>query len=192
LPPIAAERRILVIGAHQDHAVATGYLNPYRALLADLVVVAMAEDGVEHGALAAQLAELTRPGVPVVRAVLRPRPLADVRGRRVAFFGTAPVAHHERISEHLRSAYGADVVSVSGRLSDRAALRRELAGLDADVVVVEIKAAAIDVVAEEAARRGIEVVLAGNDVVPLVGEADLDAELERLAAEAIASAMVGV
>ena len=29
LPPIAAERRILVVGAHQDHAVATGYLKPY-------------------------------------------------------------------------------------------------------------------------------------------------------------------
>ena len=53
MPPIAAERRILVVGAHQDHAVATGYLNPYRALLADLVVVAMAEDGVDHAALAA-------------------------------------------------------------------------------------------------------------------------------------------
>ena len=58
--------------------------------------------------------------------------------------------------------------------------------------MVEIKAAAIDVVAEEAERRGIEVVLAGNDVVPLAGEADLDAELERLAVEAIESAMVGV
>ena len=57
-------------------------------------------------------------------------------------------------------------------------------------MVVEIKAAAIDVVAEEAARRGIEVVLAGNDVVPLPGEADLDGELERLAVEAIESAMV--
>ena len=32
IPPIAADRRILVVGAHQDHAVATGYLNPYRAL----------------------------------------------------------------------------------------------------------------------------------------------------------------
>ena len=84
------------------------------------------------------------------------------------------------------------MVSVSGSLSDRPVLRRELAGLDADVVVVEIKAAAIDVVAEEAERRGIEVVLAGNDVVPLAGEADLDGELERLAAEAIATAMVGV
>ena len=79
-----------------------------------------------------------------------------------------------------------------GSLSDRAALRAELAHLDADVVVVEIKAAAIDVVAEEAARLGIPVVLAANDVVPLPGEPDLDVELERLAAEAISSAVVGV
>ena len=81
---------------------------------------------------------------------------------------------------------------VSGSLSDRAALRRELARLDADVVVVEVKAAAIDVVAEEAASRGIPVVLAGNDVVPLPGEPDLDLVLERLGVEAIANAAVGV
>ena len=49
IPPVAADRRILVVGAHQDHGVATGYLNPYRALLADLVVITMAEDGVAHG-----------------------------------------------------------------------------------------------------------------------------------------------
>jgi len=152
--------------------------------------VTMAEDGVDHAGLAAQLSALTRPGVPVVRAVLRPRPLADVRGRRVAFFGTAPPAQHERIAEHLRTTHGADVSSVSGSLSDRGALRSELAGLDAEVVVVEIKAAAIDVVAEEAERRGIEVILAGNDIVPLADEADLDTELERLAVEAIESAMV--
>lgn len=192
IPPIAADRRILVVGAHQDAAVTTGYLNPYRALLADLVVVAMAEEEVEHGSLAGALAGLTRPGVPVVRAVLRPRPLEDVRGRRVAFFGTAPRAQHGRIALHLEGAYGAKVTQVSGSLSDRGALRTELARLDADVVVVEVKAAAIDVVVEEATRLGIPVVLAGNDVVPLPGEPDLDLVLERLAVEAIANAVVGV
>jgi len=192
IPPIAADRRILVVGAHQEAAVTTGYLNPYRALLADLVVVAMAEEGVEHGKLAAAIGELTRPGVPVVRAVLRPRPLDDVRGRRIAFFGTAPPAQHDRIAAHLGGACGAEVVHVSGQLSDRAALRAELAHLDADVIVVEVKAAAIDVVAEEASRLGIPVVLAANDVVPLAGELDLDLEFERLAAEAIATAAVGV
>jgi cyclic 2,3-diphosphoglycerate synthetase len=192
IPPIAADRRILVVGAHQDAAVSTGYLNPYRALLADLVVVAMAEDGVEHGALARALAGLTRPGIPIVRTVLRPRPLEDVRGRRIAFFGTAPAAQHSRIAAHLEDVYGTTVTQVSGSLSDRGTLRAELARLDAEVVVVEVKAAAIDVVAEEAARLGIPTVLAGNDVVPLPGEPDLDLELERLAAEAISNAVVGV
>ena len=192
IPPIAADRTILVVGAHQEPAVVTGYLNPYRALLAHLVIVTMAEDGVEHAALAAAFGELTRPGVPVVRAVLRPRPLADVRGRRVAFFGAAPTTHHERIAAHLSDAYGAEVAYVSGNLGDRAALRAELVRVQVDVVVVEIKAAAIDVVAEEAARRGIPVVLAANDVVPLADEPDLDVELDRLAAEAISSRAVGV
>ena len=193
LPPIAAERRILVVGAHQDHAVATGYLNPYRALLADLVVVAMAEDGVEHGRArgAALRADATgRPGRPRRAASAAARRCPGPDGSRSS--ALRPPRSTSGSPSISAAVYGADVVSVSGSLSDRAALRRELAGLDADVVVVEIKAAAIDVVAEEAARRGIEVVLAGNDVVPLAGEADLDAELERLAAEAIASAMVGV
>ena len=53
LPPVASARRVLVVGGHQDPAVATGYLNAYRALLADLVVIAMAEDDVDHAALGA-------------------------------------------------------------------------------------------------------------------------------------------
>ena len=53
---------------------------------------------------------------------------------------------------------------VSRNLANREALRAELPGIDADVYVVELKAAAIDVVAEEAAARGAELVLAANDV----------------------------
>ena len=45
---------------------------------------------------------------------------------------------------------------------------------------MEVKAAAIDVVAEEAARRGIAVVLAANDVVA-TGDVDLDEAIEGLA-----------
>ena len=49
-PPIATDRTVVVVGAHQDPAVATGYLNAYRLRVADLVVVTMAERGVEIGA----------------------------------------------------------------------------------------------------------------------------------------------
>ena len=74
---------------------------------------------------------------------------------------------------------------VSGSLAERAGLRAELELVDADVFLVELKAAAVDVVVEEAHRRGVRVVIATNDVVPLAGDADLDAELDRLASEAV-------
>ncbi len=186
LPPIDVGRRIVVVGAHQPVAVSTGYLNDYRLRLADLVVVTMAEDGAET--LCDAIRQIVCPDVPIVATVLRPRPSHSVAGRRIAYFGSAPASAHEQIAAHLAEAHGAEVVHVSGALADRARLREELRRIDADVFVVELKAAAIDVVAEAALERGTKVVLAANDVVALPGQPDLDTELRRLAAEAAARA----
>ena len=88
-------------------------------------------------------------------ATLRLRALEPLEGRVAVFTaGPADVSHLD-----------ADVVHVSPRLADRDALRGELARLEADTYLVEIKAAAIDVVAEDALARGRRVVLAANDVV---------------------------
>jgi cyclic 2,3-diphosphoglycerate synthetase len=192
LPPIDAGRRILVTSAAQPIDVAAGYLNAYRARIADLVVVTMAEPDAPHAELADALRKTTRSGVPLIRTVLRPRPIEPVDGARIAFFCTAPVAQHDRIAAHLAEAYGAVVRSVSGNLADRALLRADVENVDADVYLVELKAAAVDVVVEEADRRGIRVVVAANDVLPLPGESSLDAELERLAIEALTSQPEGV
>jgi len=183
LPPVDAGRRLLVASAAQPVDVAAGYLNAFRALISDLVLVTMAEDGAPHAELAAALGSRARAGTPVIRSVLRPRPLAPIAGERVAFFCTAPVSGHAPLAAHLAERHGAHVAHVSGALADRARLREELQHVEADVFVVELKAAAVDVVVEEAATRGIRVVIAANDVVPLGGEPDLDAELERLAVE---------
>jgi cyclic 2,3-diphosphoglycerate synthase len=75
-------------------------------------------------------------------------------------------------------------VHFSGSLSDRARLREELEHVDADVFLVELKAAAVDVVAAAGRERGVEVVLAGSDVIDVDGS--LDRELLRLADEATA------
>jgi cyclic 2,3-diphosphoglycerate synthetase len=186
LPPVDAGRRLLVASAAQPVDVAAGYLNAYRARIADVVLVTMAEAGAPHAELASALRGLLRPGAPVIRAVLRPRPLGPVAGESVAFFCTAPDSAHATLAAHLEERHGARVTYVSGSLSDRARLREELDRVRADVFVVELKAAAVDVVVEEAERRGARVVIAANDVVPLPGEQDLDAELDRLAAEAVA------
>ena len=186
LPPVAADRRLLVVSAAQPVEIAAGYLNAYRARIADLVLVTMAEDDAPHGELTEALRPHLKPWTPLVRTVLRPRPLETVADERIAFFCTAPASRHAVVAAHLESAHGARVASVSGNLSNRQALRADLDAVDAETFVIELKAAAVDVVVEEAIRRGARVVVATNDVVPLPGESPLDEALERLAAEAVA------
>ncbi|MGH3103611.1 MAG: cyclic 2,3-diphosphoglycerate synthetase, partial [Gaiellaceae bacterium] len=184
IPPVATARRVLVAGAHQPPELVTGYLNAYRILISDLVVLTMAEEGSRHAELRSAIEEV-KPGVTVIATTLRPRPVEDVSGRRIAFFSTAPESALERLADHLVKEYGADVAHVSGNLARREPLRRELEEVDADLFLVEIKAAAIDVVAEAAAERGAKVVFADNEVLPLEGEPDLDAALDALAREAM-------
>jgi cyclic 2,3-diphosphoglycerate synthetase len=169
-----------VVNASTDREVATGYLNGFRHLVSDLVVLTMAEEGSGWEELRAAAAELAP---RVLATTLRPHPTQPVAGRTVAFFSTAPESAHDMLAAHLRDEHGADVVHVSGSLSDRRQLLEELERVEAEVFLVELKAAAIDVVAEAARERKIDVVLTGSDVLSVDGQ-DLDAELLRLAEEA--------
>jgi cyclic 2,3-diphosphoglycerate synthase len=181
LPPVAADRTVVVVGGHQSPEVAAGYLNLFRLLRADLIVVTMAEEGTGWEPTRDAVRAVAPHGVDVVATILRPRPAADVRGRALAYFCTAPPAAHATLAAHLEAEHGTEVVHVSGNLADRDALRAELEGLEADVFLVELKAAAVDVVAEHALARGAEVVLAANEVVAAAGEPDLDEKLLQMA-----------
>ena len=90
-----------------------------------------------------------------LRFDLRLRPSRPLEGR-VAVFTAGPIS-----TSHL----DAEIVHVSQNLARRDALRDELADLEADTYLIELKAAAIDVVAEHALARGARVVLAENEVV---------------------------
>jgi cyclic 2,3-diphosphoglycerate synthase len=181
LPPIAADKTVVVVGGHQAPAVAAGYLNSYRLLLADLVVVTMGAPSSEWEAVKRAVTDVARPGTSVVATSLLPRPLERIDDRSVAYFCAAPTLAHAQLREHLESVHGAKVVHISGKLANRSALCDELPRIEAEVYLVELKAAAIDVVAEAALARGAEIVLAANDVVPLKGEPDLDESLLELA-----------
>jgi cyclic 2,3-diphosphoglycerate synthetase len=169
MPPVSVNSRILVVGPGQD---ATAYLNPYRVLISDLVLLVGGGD-------VAAVRELK--DVPVIAVELRLRPVTPIAGRIAVFTaGPAPVDHLD-----------GEVVHVSRNLADRAALREELQRVDADVFLIEIKAAAIDVVAEAALERGAECVFAMNDVQPIDDAIDLDGELLALADAATAQPVAG-
>jgi cyclic 2,3-diphosphoglycerate synthetase len=154
-------------------------------LLADLVLVTMAEAESGWERVRDAVGRVVRPGVAVVGTILRPRPSTDVSGRSVAYFCTAPVGAHAALAAHLHDVHGADVVHVSGNLADRGALLGELARVDAEVFLVELKAAAVDVVAEAALARGVEVALAANDVTSVSDDPDLDEMLLDVAKFAV-------
>jgi cyclic 2,3-diphosphoglycerate synthase len=170
-PPIDTSKRVLVVGGGQSPEVATGYLNAYRIFVSDLVLVV----GASRSAVA--IRELT--DAPVLEARLRPRPVEPVQGQ-VAVFTTARADALDGIAAEL-AGQGVDVQHVSSNLADRDALRAELERVDAETFLVELKAAAIDVVAEAAAERGARVVLLDNEVVA----EGLDEQLLALAEDAV-------
>jgi cyclic 2,3-diphosphoglycerate synthetase len=193
VPPVEAGRRILVASATQDPEIVAGYLGAYRLLLSDLVVLTMCEEplaGPERIVAVRAAIAAVDPGLPVVATVMRPRPVEAVAGRRIAFFSTAPEEIADRLRNHLAQEHGAEVVMVSTSLARRRELRAELASAgarEADIYLVEIKAAAVDVVAEAAAERGVPLVFADNEVLALPGEADLDALTVALADDVTAA-----
>ena len=150
VPPVAVDRRVLVVGAGHD---LDAYFGVYRRLISDLVVSVGCE---APGAIPARL-EL--------------RPLEPLEGR-VAVFTAGPAA---------TAGLDAEVVHVSHALGDRVALAAELEHVEADTYLLEVKGAAIDLVAEHALARGRRVVLAANDVVA----AGLDEALAALLPEAV-------
>jgi cyclic 2,3-diphosphoglycerate synthetase len=167
LPPVDTDARLLVVGAHQPREYITGLLGSYRLLVSDAVVVTMAEApqaGPDELETLCRDIQGLRPGLPVVPVVFRPQAAKPARGRRVAYFSTAR-GHEAALSLHLEEREGCEVVMASGNLSDRPALLADLrspALERADLVLTEIKAAAIDIVAEEAERRGLPVGFVDN------------------------------
>jgi cyclic 2,3-diphosphoglycerate synthetase len=196
-PPVAADARLLIAGAHQAVDDVAGYLGAYRLLISDAVVLTMAEEplaGPEKvGAMRAAIAAV-RPDIPVFQVVFRPKPVESIAGRKVACFTTAPEAARPVLERYLEERCGCRVESFSTHLADREALREDLrsAAMDrVDTVVTEIKAAAIDVVAEQAVMRGLPVVFMDNLPVEVSPEGALregSKALEDLALQLAATA----
>ena len=188
IPPVRVERRVLVVGAHQDPEYVTGFLGAYRLYVSDVLVLTMSEEPMASERKVASIMEGVReikPELAVIPAVFRPRPVGRVGGLRVAYVSTAPPAVLDKLVQHLEERYGCEVVAASGNLSDRTRLRADLDAMgEAEAYLTEIKAAAVEVVTRRGAEEGKPVFYCDNDPV---GEG-LDEELLRVTREAVAAA----
>lgn len=180
VPPVHADVTICVVPATADPELVTGYLGAYRLLLADLVVVTMADGGA--GPLPERIRGVAA-GARLVETVLRPTPLAPVAGRRVLYVTTAPATAGATLRSHLESAHGATVTGISHNLARRQELAADLRKLGGvDVVLVELKAAGVDMVAAAALKEGVDVVFCDNRVVTRGGDGPFEELVQESAA----------
>jgi cyclic 2,3-diphosphoglycerate synthetase len=158
IPPVEVDRTVCLAGPGALDA-----LGSYRLLRADLALVGEAAE-------AAAVADVCEGRV--LRFAMHPEPAEPLpEGARVALFSTGDGRPK-----------GLEPVVTSANLARRAALAQDLdraAGEGCGVYLTELKAAAIDTVAERARREGARVVFIRNRPVGLDG--DLDAALLELA-----------
>jgi cyclic 2,3-diphosphoglycerate synthase len=175
IPPVHADATVCVVPARADAEVTTGYLGPYALLLSDLVVVTLMDVPPSPGPSRAAVRSLAAtpledrirdvsPDTPVLRTILRPWPLASIEGRSIFFATTAPEPVAARAAAHLESRHHATVVGRTSHLAERTRLAEDLARMPpgVEVLVTELKAAAVDVATRVALERGMEVIYCDN------------------------------
>ncbi|MCI0632724.1 MAG: cyclic 2,3-diphosphoglycerate synthetase [Actinobacteria bacterium] len=180
VPPVPWDAGVLAVPATLPPEYLGGYLGPFRLLLSDLVVVTMGHSpaGLENIPTLRSHVERLRGDARLIVTDFEPHPVDDVRGRDVFFTTTAPGAVAARQVATLERSHGCRVVGWSARLADRAGLEQDLDGAkDYEVLLTELKAAAVDLASDRAVARGARVVFVDNRAVAVEGETDLPTAL---------------
>jgi cyclic 2,3-diphosphoglycerate synthetase len=175
IPPVGMDSVMLAAAATQPLPYILGYLGPYRLLLCDLLVVTMCEEILVSSEKLRKLIDgvcSINPEVKVVKTVFKPRPLGELRERKVFLTSTAPPEAIGRQVRHLADEYGARIVGSSANLAG---------AREAEVLATELKAAGVDTVSLFAKENNKELVYLENLPVAIGGD-DLEGEIDHLAA----------
>ena len=167
IPPIKTNKKIALIGANQPIENLTTYFGPYRVGLGDLVILTMCEDPMcsdEKREKIENFVSEINPDATVISTVFRPKPLDDISGKKVLFATTAPEDVKDKLVEYLEEHYKCEVIGTTAHLSNRPLLREDMKKYmdKAEVMLTELKAAAVDVATKDAIAAGLDVVYCDN------------------------------
>ena len=176
IPPMPWDAGILVAPEGVPNEYLTGYLGPYRILRSDLIVITMSDGSHEPKHLLPFRSHVRRLRADARYVVtdFQAAPLGEVRDKGVYLTTTAPPEAASKQINHLEELHGGRVVGFSTRLADRRGLIEDLeAAGEFDILVTELKAAAVDVACGRAVARGAGVVFLDNRPVTTGGDGEL-------------------
>jgi cyclic 2,3-diphosphoglycerate synthetase len=167
IPPIKTNRNIVLIGANQPLINIENFFGPFRIALGDLIVLTMCEEPMASKEKVEKIEEIIKeikPEAKIISTVFRPKPLGDIKDKNVLFATTAPDAIKNVLVEHLEKEYGCKVVGTTPHLSNRPLLKEDINKYidKAELMLTELKAAAVDVATKDSLEAGLEVTYCDN------------------------------
>lgn len=173
IPPIRTNRYIVLVGANQPLINIEKFFGPFRIKMADLVVITMCEMPMASPEKIKSIEKFImriNPKATIIPTIFRPKPLESIQDKKVLFATTAPDSVKKVLIEYLQDNYGCKVVGTTSHLAHRPLLQKDIEKYigEAEVMLTELKAAAVDVATKDALEAGLEVVYCDN--IPLVIE----------------------
>lgn len=167
IPPIKTDKKIVLVGANQPIENLTTYFGPYRIGLGDMIILTMCEEPMADDEKIKNIEEFVNevnPDATVISTVFRPKPLGDIAGKKVLFATTAPEGVKDKLVDYLERNYDCKIIGTTAHLSNRPLLRQDMEKYmdKAEVMLTELKAAAVDVATKDAIAAGLEVIYCDN------------------------------
>lgn len=167
IPPIKTNRHIVLVGANQPLFNIERFFGPFRIGLADLVILTMCEEPMASPEKVREIEKFIKesnPEAEVISTVFRPKPLENIENKNILFATTAPDSIKDVLVKYLEEKYGCKVVGTTSHLSNRPLLQKDIEKYidEADTMLTELKAAAVDVATKDALEAGLDVVYCDN------------------------------
>ncbi|MHA2294317.1 MAG: 2,3-diphosphoglycerate synthetase [Candidatus Hodarchaeales archaeon] len=168
IPPVKAQSFIIIIGAQQPLSNVKDFLNPYRIKLSELAIITNCETPLATDNKIQEICTTVKainPKIKLCCTKFRPKVLGDIQNKTVFYATTMPIEMMKIVVNYLEQNYNCNIVSSSVNLSDRSKLKEDLKELtQADVLVTELKAAAVDVATKIALQMGKPTIYCDNEL----------------------------
>ncbi|MDO5852053.1 MAG: 2,3-diphosphoglycerate synthetase [Methanobacteriaceae archaeon] len=190
IPPIKTDKQIVLVGANQPIENISQYFGPYRIKLGDLIIITMCEEPLcskeKLDKIIKILSEIN-PDATIVPTIFRPHPLESIENKRVLFTTTAPESMKGVLKKYLEEEYNCIIVDISTNLSDRPLLEEDIERNinDIDLMLTEVKAAAIDVATKLALDKNLKVVYCDNIPIEAEDKDSLDDSIMNIVNSAV-------
>ena len=164
MPPVKADEYVVVVSAWQPDFLISEHLSSISIKFSSLAIITGCETPIVSSKKVDKILKTIKdikPEIDIVKTVFRPMPLGDITGKKVFYAFTGPIEITKKNIDYLEKTYNCSIQHYTNKLANRIKLRKEIEKNigKVDVLLTELKAAAVDIATMKTLSFGKEPVL---------------------------------